>query len=80
MGASGGFLFSREKEPKRALVPLYALVVDIACHTVTKRKRVGPSIGMEGPTEFSLLGHKNNLVVLTSLRGKDHPRNCRVTV
>ena len=51
-GASGGFLFSREKEPKRALIPLYTLAVAKACHTVTRKVHVGPSIDMEGPPNF----------------------------
>ncbi len=51
--ASGGFLFSREKEAKRAFIPLYTLAGVKACHTVTQRVQVGPSITMEGPTHFS---------------------------
>ena len=53
-GASGGFLFSREKEPKRALEPLYALVGAKASRTVTGDMRVGLSIYMESPTGLSV--------------------------
>ncbi len=53
--ASGGFLFSREKEAKRAFDPLYTLEVVKACHTVTQNVHVGPSISMEGPTHFLII-------------------------
>ncbi len=57
-GASGGFLFSREKEPKRALIPLYALAVAKVFRTVTWEVHVGPSIAIEGPTDFLYLNKK----------------------